>query len=630
MEWLPAVENFRQALQSAGSAGSPQAKLGELAHLARHRLGFIETLQLDRALAGVGTAKADGFTSLRVALVGSATLNQLEPGIRVAGLRHRLLFEVKTGSYGQYRQEILSASSFLREFTPDIVLLSLTASDVLGSVPLTASAAEVDAVVTKSVGDLQPLWRAIRENSGAAVIQQTFPELGPFIFGSFDRTIPGSPLRLVACLNERLAETARDDNVPLLDLATQIHRDGIDAWFDARHWLHAKQEIKPEAAPLFGELFARVVAAQRGASRKCLVLDLDNTLWGGVIGDDGIDGIVLGQGSAVGEAHLALQRYAKQQKERGIILAVCSKNDPAVAERAFREHPEMLLKRSDISAFAANWEDKAANLARIAKELNIGVDSLVFVDDNPIERARIRQALPAVAVPELPKDPAYYARVLADAGYFEAVSFTPEDRERTELIARDAERSAFLSVSQSMDDFLRGLEMAVVHGPVAKGDLARVTQLINKTNQFNTTTRRYTLDEIAGKAASPDCLALQFRLLDRYGDNGLVSTVILNRAPEPQALEIESWVMSCRVFGRELEFEAMNIVVEAARHHGAGALVADYIPTTKNAIIKGLYQEIGFAPVDPAGAEDGRSRWQLDLAAYAGRKTHIARREAPR
>ena len=224
------------------------------------------------------------------------------------------------------------------------------------------------------------------------------------------------------------------DGVLLLDIARISERDGIDAWFDAGRWLQGKLEIAPQAAPLYGDLVVRILAAQRGLSKKCLVLDLDNTLWGGVIGDDGLEGIVIGEGSAAGEAHLALQRYAKQLKERGVILAVCSKNDAKTAEAAFHEHPEMLLRRSDVAAFVANWDDKAENLKAIARRLNIGIDSLVFVDDSPVERARIRQSLPMIAVPELPDDAAYYVRRLANAGYFEAITFTSEDRQRAERL----------------------------------------------------------------------------------------------------------------------------------------------------------------------------------------------------
>ena len=318
----------------------------------------------------------------------------------------------------------------------------------------------------------------------------------------------------------------------------------------------------------------------------------------------------MGEGSAAGEAHLALQHYAKQLKERGVILAVCSKNDAKIAEAAFRDHPEMVLRRSDFAAFQANWDDKAQNLKAIAARLNIGIDSLVFVDDNPIERARVRQSLPMVAVPELPEDPAHYVRCLAEAGYFEAVAFTAEDRDRAQSYAANAEREALLGSAESMDDFLRGLAMTAVYGPFTAVDHARVVQLINKTNQFNTTTRRYAGDEIARIMEEPDAVTLQFRLLDRVGDNGLVSTMILRPTPDDdEVLEIENWVMSCRVFGRELEYEAMNIAVEAAKERGARTLVADYIPTPKNDVISKLYPSLGFTEVDSPTPANGATRW---------------------
>jgi FkbH-like protein len=288
----------------------------------------------------------------------------------------------------------------------------------------------------------------------------------------------------------------------------------------------------------------------------------------------------------------------------------------------------MVLRRSDFAAFQANWDDKAQNLKAIAAKLNIGVDSLVFVDDNPIERARVRQSLPTVAVPELPEDPAHHVRCLAEAGYFEAVAFTAEDRDRAQAYAANAERDALLETAESMDDFLRGLTMTAVFGPFTAVDHARVVQLINKTNQFNTTTRRYAGDEIARIMDEPDAVTLQFRLLDRVGDNGLVSTMILRPTPDDdEALEIENWVMSCRVFGRELEFEAMNIAVEAAKERGARTLVADYIPTPKNDVISKLYPSLGFAEVDSPAPANGATRWELDLADYVTRKTHIVVQE---
>jgi FkbH-like protein len=490
---------------------------------------------------------------------------------------------------------------------------------------LTATVEEVDAIIAKSVGEWRSLWQKARKVCDATIVQQTFIDVTETVFGSYDRLVPGAPTRVIARLNDRLCEAVADDGVLLLDVARVSERDGIDAWFDTGRWLQGKLEIAPQAAPLYGDLAVRVLAAQRGLSKKCLVLDLDNTLWGGVIGDDGLEGIIIGQGSAAGEAHLALQRYAKKLKERGVILAVCSKNDAKIAEAVFHEHPEMLLRRSDFAAFQANWDDKAENLKAIAARLNIGIDSLVFVDDNPVERARIRQSLPAVAVPELPDDAAHYVRCLSEAGYFEAVAFTSEDRQRAELYAANAEREVLLGSAQSMEDFLRGLQMSVVYGPFTALDHARIVQLFNKTNQFNATTRRYTSEEITHLAGRPDVLTLQFRLLDRIGDNGLVSAMILRPADgEEGVLEIDNWIMSCRVFGRQLEFEAMNIAVEAARQLGKRGFVATYLATPKNRVISDLYPNLGFTAVEEAEAK-GATRWFLDLADYVIHQSQITR-----
>ena len=626
MSWLPFPRDFRDDLRAALAQAKPGDGLEGLAALAGHRLGFLETVQLDRALARLDLKEAPGFTPVRLAILASSTVDHLPPAIRVAGLRRRLLIEVHAGSYGQYRQDLLDSGSALRRFKPQAALFSLSAREAIASVSLAASAAEVEDAVGRFIADLRALWRKARE-IGAAILQQTFIDVSEPLFGGYERMVPGAPATVVARLNDRLAEAAAEDGALLIDVARASQRDGIDAWFDVGRWLQGKLEIAPQAAPIYGDLAARILAAQRGLSKKCLVLDLDNTLWGGVIGDDGLDGIVLGEGSAAGEAHLALQHYARQLKERGIILAVCSKNDARIAEAAFRDHPEMALRRSDFAAFQANWDDKAQNLKAIASGLNIGVDALVFVDDNPIERARIRQSLPMVAVPEMPDDPAHYVRCLADAGYFEAVAFTADDRSRAEQYSANAERDALLGAAESMDEFLRGLNMTALYGPFTAVDHARVVQLINKTNQFNTTTRRYASEEIAQITDDPDALTLQFRLLDRVGDNGLVSTMILRPTGAEGVLEIENWVMSCRVFGRELEFEAMNIAVEAARERGARALVADYIPTPKNDVISKLYPSLGFIEVDRPAPGNGATRWRLDLADYVTRNTHIIGQE---
>lgn len=618
---------FRQALRQAAALPSDgAARVHALCALAEQASSHLELIQLERALAGTAPAALDAaLLRVRVALLSSATIDQLVPGLRVAGLRRGLCVDVFAGGYGQYRHELLQPSARLREFAPEVIVLSLSARALVDGVRLDADAAPVEQALQAELAELRGLWKAAREQFGAAVVQQTFLDVFEPVFGSYDRLADAAPAALVDQLNQRLAPAARADGVALLDVARAAARDGLDAWFDVARWLQGKMEIAPGAAGRYGELLARVLAAQRGRARKCVVFDLDNTLWGGVVGDVGVEGLVLGEGSAVGEAHLELQRYARRLKERGVILAVCSKNDAAIAEDAFARHPEMLLRRADIACFVANWDDKAENLRRIAATLNIGLDSLVFVDDNPAERARVREALPMVAVPELPPDPALYVRALASQGCFEAVAFTPEDSQRAASYAANAQREALRGTATSMDEFLRGLSMEVVHGAIGALELERATQLVNKTNQFNTSGRRYTLEELARLAADDAGLTLQFRLLDRLGDSGLVSVMVLRPAAQAEhELEIDNWVMSCRVFGRQLEDEAMNIAAEAAAARGARALSARFVPTERNGVIGQLFAGLGFTPAGGA-AGDPAQHWRLDLADYRPRATHIRR-----
>jgi FkbH-like protein len=628
LDWLVTPEDFAAQLREAGRVAVPE-RVERLMRLSQFQLDFLQTIQLNRAMDAVADVPAT-VPRHRLAIVGSTTLEHLAPGIRVAGLRRGLWIDIHTGGYGQYRHEVVDAASALRSFRPNTILFSIAATHALPDVAIASAREDVDSQIDAALAELVALWRCARQELSCSVIQQTFLDLSEPVFGSFDRLVPGSPATVVDRLNHALTQAALTEGVALLDMARASQRDGRDKWHDPARMLQAKQEIAPQATPAYGDLAARVVCAQRGLSKKCLVLDLDNTLWGGVLGDDGIEGLVLGQGSAAGEAYLNVQRYARQLKERGVILAVCSKNDPELAQKAFASHPEMLLRPADIAAFVANWQDKAANLVAIARQLNIGLDSLVFLDDNPAERARIREALPSVAVPELPADVTGYVSCLAAAGYFEATSFTSEDAQRDVLYQQNAQREASRASTQTLDEFLHGLQMQVGFGPFAPIDMPRITQLINKTNQFNPTTRRYTAEQVQQHVERAGSVTLQFRLADRFGDNGLVSAMILAPvAGAPAQLEIDTWVMSCRVFGRQLEQEIMNIAVETARRGGIRELVATYAPTPKNGVIRDLYPSLGFRPTEPEEAASGSSRWSLALVDYAPRATHITRQLSP-
>jgi FkbH-like protein len=461
----------------------------------------------------------------------------------------------------------------------------------------------------------------------------------PPLLGNQEHRHPESAAAVVEELNRSLRQAADEDGALVLAVDEFARDEGLRRWHDPALWYRAKQEVHPAMSPIFGEQMARLLAAQLGQSRKCLVLDLDHTLWGGGIGDDGLEGIIVGQGSAAGEAHLGFQLYAKNLMARGVVLAVCSKNEEANALLPFEQHTEMALRREHIACFVANWEDKATNLRRIAKALNLGLDSLVFVDDNPAERALIRRELPMVAVPEMPEDPAEYVRVLSRAGYFEAVGITPEDRQRVAQYAANANREAARIAGEAATDltsYLAGLQMELEWKPFDSAGRARIVQLINKTNQFNLTTRRVHDRDIERAIDNHGLLGLQFRLKDVYGDNGMIGVILCEPASadrmraEGFAVEhvsagdlcVDLWLMSCRVLGRQVEEAMMNILVEQAVIRGAGRIFGQYIPTPKNTMVRDHYGRMGFDLVGASSA--GSTLWSLDVTRYEPREARIA------
>jgi FkbH-like protein len=600
--WLPEDQDWASALEQARGA-EPADAIKCLVALANRRIDFIQTARLDRVaqrLAAQARPTLKAMPSVRLALLGSSTLTHLIPGIRVGALRRGIWVDVYEGPYGMYRQEMQDSSSGLHAFRPDIILLSIDANHIFGAHGTS---------VEDAVSALREWWSIAIHSFKCTVVQQAVLPIFRPMLGNNEHRYSSSPQSFVTKLNARIRDLCDQEGLQILAIDSVAAMDGISEWHDESLWHRSKQEIHPRVSHVYGDQVARLIAANCGKSYKCLVLDLDNTLWGGVIGDDGLAGIEIGQGSAVGEAYLAFQQYALRLSQRGIILAVCSKNDEANAIEAFERHPEMLLRREHIACFIANWNDKATNLRQIAEQLNIGVDSLVFADDSPFERNLVRQELPQVAVPELPDDPASYAACIAAAGYFEGLNITTEDEERTKLYRANVEREQLRESVTDMASYLVSLRMELRYGLFGQVDLPRIVQLINKTNQFNLTTRRYALPEVQALLNVGTVLPLQFRLLDRFGDNGIIGLVI-GKLNHDRDLDLDTWLMSCRVLGRQVEAAMLNAVVDRARRLGAVALLGTYRPTAKNAMVKDHYSRLGF---EQTGNVDGETTWRMPL-----------------
>ncbi len=611
--WLPPVDDWSARIGAIERLAPVDPSAWEmLVALANTRFDFLRAGRLDRALLRLfGEAPPAGLATrpVRLAVLGSSTLDHLLGPIRVAALRRGLWVTTYQPAYGQYLQELADRGSALHAFAPDAVLFAFDAHHLLRRADPALDEAGAEAALGDTLDELRGLWASVRDAFRCQVLQQTaLPVFTPLLGLNEDR-LPGSPAALAPRLNAALAQAARDHGADLLTLDTRAAQEGIAAWHDPVLWLRARQEVTPLAAPIYGELVARLLAAGQGRSAKCLVLDLDNTVWGGVIGDDGLEGIVIGQGSALGEAFAAFQSYALALARRGVILAVCSKNDEANALEAFDAHPEMVLRRGDIAAFIANWNDKAANLREIARSLNIGLDALVFADDNPFERNLIRRELPMVTVPELPEDPALFARCIGDAGYFEGLGVTREDRARTAQYRANRQRETLAASTTDMDAYLRSLDMALLWRRFDRTGLKRVTQLINKSNQFNLTTIRYGEEEVAAVIADARAFGLQLRLTDRFGDNGIIA-VVIGRLRGEGRVEIDTWLMSCRVLGRRVEQATLALVVVQARALGATRLVGRYRRTAKNAMVADHYARLGFSALAPDGED---ALYELDL-----------------
>ncbi len=610
LQWLrPAPADFQNRCQAElKRIDDPGPGLRALAQYS------LDEAQLHRLANTLNRLRRDGsslegLTSFRLGLLSNGTTAMLASALIGTAPRFGLSLDCVEADFGQTLTEALSPGSRINSAAVDAVLIAI---DYRGW-PLQAVAgddASENAAISGALQHLKAITDGIHANSGVACIVQTLAPPVDDHFGNLDRSLWGTQRRLIDRFNHAIVDHVENSDDLLLDIAALASTVGAAEWHDLTAWNLAKLPCASAYVPLYADRVCRLLAAMRGKSRRCLVLDLDNTLWGGIIGDDGLSGIIIGQGDPTGEAYLAVQQSALMLKQRGIVLAVSSKNEDATAREPFRQHPDMLLRENDIAVFQANWNDKASNIRAIAEELALGLDSMVLLDDNPAERELVRRTLPEVAVPELPDDPALFARTLLAAGYFESIAFLPEDRQRAEYYRNNARRLASLRETADLEAYLASLDMTITFEPFTPTGRARIVQLINKSNQYNLMTHRYTDKDVEEIEHDDRCFTLQVRLTDLFGDNGMISVIICRQVVTDE-WEIDTWLMSCRVLARRVEHAILNELLLCAQTRGIRRLLGLHRRTARNGLVEDHYSKLGFSRHDDRA--DGTAVWRLDV-----------------
>lgn len=550
--------------------------------------------------------------SSRIAILRSFTVEPLVPVLRAAAMVNGLDLTVQVGDFNAYAQEILDQNSRLYHFRPDILLLAVQTRDVTPNLWHNFTGLSSDQVtnaIRQVVNDFRELVEAFRRGSQAHVILHMLEIPGSPSKGILDAQCETGQIEAIRQINRELIHLAKEyPGVYLLDYDALIARHGRVSWHDERKWLTMRLPIASTCLIHLVNEWLRFIHPLTGKICKALVTDLDNTLWGGVIGEDGMQGLKLGAEYS-GAAYRAIQQVMFDLYQRGIILAVCSKNNSAEAMEVIEKHPDMLLGPHHFAALRINWGDKAQNLREIAAELNIGLDAMAFVDDNPVERQWIRDQLPEVTVIDLPDDPIACAQTLRDSPVFERLNVSVEDSQRGRYYAEQRMRSELQQGTASLEKFYYSLQMEVDIAEVTPETIARVAQLTQKTNQFNLTTRRYTEQQIADMAADPAWRVYSARVCDRFGDNGLVGVAITRR--QGLLCQIDTFLLSCRVIGRTVETAFLSALTRQAQIEGAQRLVGWFLPTSKNAPARDFYSRHGFSCVEE---QNGQSRWEFDLS----------------
>lgn len=557
---------------------------------------------------------ASALPQYSLAVLGDCATQHLATALRGYGVSVGMRLNVFDADYDQIDAQVMAPDSELYRFAPQGVLLQMCTEklqEAFYDCPPEARASFAEDTYAR----IRQIWSRIGSRIPATVLQCNFPLIDDGVFGQFGNKTEQSFLFQQRKLNYLLMQGCQEaKNTFLIDLDALQTALGRSTFADPKLYYVAKMPISLAALPAAAKLVVDVVRSLQGTVKKCLVLDLDNTLWGGVIGDDGLSGIQIGE-LGTGHAFSDFQKWLKELKNRGILLTVCSKNNEDTAKEPFEKHPEMVLRLEDFSMFVANWEDKARNIRTIQQALNIGMDSMVFLDDNPFERELVRTMIPEITVPELPEDPALYLQYLRGLDLFETASYSREDAGRTEQYREKSQRAAFEAAFQSYDDYLEALQMRASAAAFDPFHYPRIAQLTQRSNQFNLRTVRYTEAEIEALAQDDSRIGLYFTLKDKFGDHGLISVVVLEKQPE-DTLFISEWLMSCRVLKRGMEEFIVDKILSVAAQQGFRRVVGEYIPTPKNAMVKDLYEQLGFARLE-------NGRFQAEVSGFPYHKTFI-------
>lgn len=550
---------------------------------------------------------------LKVSLLGDTATQFLATSIKGIGVERGYNINLFEAEYNQVERQVLDPTSDFHQFEARYTVVFQSTHKLLETYSL-KEATDWNKLCDERIQFIRTLCDTIE----GKIIYLNYPEIDDTVFGQYANRINQSFIWQIRKLNYELMQMTQEyPNLFICDIAALQNKFGRDWMFDSSVYVSTEMILSLDALPYVGSRVLDIICAIEGKFKKCLILDLDNTVWGGVVGDDGWENIQVGHGLGIGKAFTEFQEWVKKLKNRGIIIAVCSKNDEDKAKEPFEKNPEMVLRLDDIAVFVANWENKADNIRTIQQILNIGFDSMVFLDDNPVERAIVRENVPGICVPELPEDPGDYLEYLYSLNLFETASYSSGDKDRTKQYQTETKRVQAAQKFTNEADFLKSLNMVSVVEGFTSFNTPRVAQLSQRSNQFNLRTVRYTDGEIAVLGVSDNHACFSFTLEDKFGDNGLICVIIMEKRDE-KTLFIDTWFMSCRVLKRGMENFTLNTIVAWAKEHGFERIIGEYIPTLKNGMVKDLYSNLGFSPI-------AENTYELDVNAYEPRECYIAK-----